>query len=277
MLNIKSKIIEAFTEELRAKYQFHFGLLEPEVGNILAWAGNLALENLSNTNALYHDLEHTIMVTLVGQEIIIGKHLLDGGIEPNDWLHFMLALLFHDIGYVRGICKDDNEDHFATGQDELPIRDFDRKKSDVQLMPYHVDRSKLFVRERFDYLENIDAKRIASYIEMTRFPVPKGDPFYEQTENIHGLVRAADFIGQLGDPNYQLKIPALFYEFYETGVSDELGYENPGQLQQKYAGFYWDVVRPFIEPALRCLRATQEGKEWIANLHSHVFDSEHLA
>jgi len=29
------------------------------------------------------------------------------------------------------------------------------------------------------------------------------------------------------------------------------------------------------EEALEYLRITQEGKQWIANLHSHVFDVEH--
>jgi hypothetical protein len=41
------------------------------------------------------------------------------------------------------------------------------------------------------------------------------------------------------------------------------------------ARFYWDGVRPYIQAALRYLCVTQEGKQWIANLHSHVFDIKH--
>jgi len=32
------------------------------------------MENIANSDAPYHDMNHTIMVTLVGQEILRGKH-----------------------------------------------------------------------------------------------------------------------------------------------------------------------------------------------------------
>ena len=41
--------------------------------NILAWAGSMAVENIANSDALYHDVEHTILVTLVGQEVLRGQ------------------------------------------------------------------------------------------------------------------------------------------------------------------------------------------------------------
>jgi hypothetical protein len=36
-------------------------------------------------------------------------------------------------------------------------------------------------------------------------------------------------------------------------------------------------IHPYIQDALRYLRVTQEGKQWIANLHSYVFAIEHDA
>ena len=150
--------------------------------------------------------------------------------------------------------------------------------TDAALTPYHVDRSKAFIRERFGQrsIRDIDAELIASFIEMTRFPVPDGD-FYKDTKGYPGLVRAADFIGQLGDPNYLKKIPELFYEFEETGANAKLGYESPGDMRRSFAKFYCNVISPYIQDALRYLRVTQEGKQWIANLHSHVFAVEHDA
>ena len=148
------------------------------------------------------------------------------------------------------------------------------------LTPYHIDRSKLFVLERFG--ENhlwtwktvLDTEVIASYIEMTRFPVPD-DERYKDMKGYAGLVRAADLIGQLADPNYLRKTPALFYEFEEIGTNEKLGYERPGDLRNKYARFFWNMVNPYIQDALYYLRVTQEGKQWIANLHSNVFATEH--
>lgn len=275
MLNLQKILIDRLVQELRDAYQQTYNAMEPQYRNIIAWLGQLALENIANSDALYHDVNHTIMVTLVGQSIIKGKHLSEGGVRPKDWLHFTMALLFHDIGYVKGICSADTNDVFATGIGDETV-EIPRGGTDVALTPYHVDRSKLFIRERFggELLIDIEAEIVASYIEMTRFPVPDDD-LHQDTKGYGGLVRAADFIGQLGSPNYLQRIPALFYEFAETDSNEARGYKSPGDMRDNYAKFYWNVVSPYLQDALRYLRVTQEGKQWVANLHSHVFEVEH--
>ena len=275
MLNLQKLIIDYFVNDLKDAYQQTYGNIEPELCNILGWSGLLALENISNSDALYHDVNHTIMVTSVGQAILKGKHLLEGGVTPKDWLHYILALLCHDIGFLKGICKNDKDGFIATGIGEERV-DLPLGGTDAVLAPYHVDRSKLFIYERFGgkLLFEVDTDTVASYIEMTRFPIPDDD-FYKDMKGFAGLVRAADFIGQLGDQDYLRKIPALFYEFEENGTNDSLVYKSPGSMRANYAKFYWNVVNPYIQDALRYLRVTQEGKHWIANLHSHVFDVEH--
>ncbi|MCG6945829.1 MAG: metal-dependent phosphohydrolase [Deltaproteobacteria bacterium] len=279
MLNLQKLAIDLCVEELRNAYERTYSNMEQQLGNIIMWSGRLVLENIANSDALYHNVEHTVMVTLAGQSIIEGKHLLEGGVAPRDWVHYMMAVLCHDIGYVRGICGGDRDGTVATGIGDETV-EIPHGASDAALSPYHVDRSKLFVRERFGkgllmgMVTNIDAELIASYIEMSRFPVPNDD-WYKDTEGYPGLVRAADFIGQLGDPNRPRKSAALFFEFEETGSNEELGYKRPGDLHDNYAKFYWDVVSPYIQEALRYLRVTQEGKQWIANLYANVFGAEH--
>lgn len=276
MLNLQKLAINHFVEELKKAYSELYSVIDDRYCNIAAWIGQLALENIANTDALYHNLHHTIMVSSVGIEILKGKHILDGGVTPEEWLHFMLATLCHDIGFVRGICEKDHNGTIATGIGNETIK-LSHTKSDAALTPYHVDRSKLFIKERFGeklFAEEINADLVIDYIEMTRFPIPDND-FYKPTKTLGGLVRAADFIGQLGDPNYLKKIPALFYEFVETGNDKHLNYENPGQMRSSYAKFYWSAVNPYIHDALKYLHVTQEGKQWVANLQSHVFDVEH--
>lgn len=274
VLNLHSLVIEHFVIELKAAYQQTYSLMEPHYGNILEWTGRLALENIANSDALYHDVEHTIMVTLVGQAILKGKHLTEGGVTPKDWLHFMMGLLCHDIGYVRGVCRADGYGRYATGNGDKTIS-IPMGSTDAALTAYHVDRSKLFIYERFgDSLADVNPDIIASYIEMTRFPIPE-DALHQDNSGYGGLTRAADFIGQLGDPDYLRKIPALYYEFEEIGENKRIGYSSPGNMRANFTQFYWQVVSPHIQDALRYLRKTQEGKQWIANLHAHVFDVEH--
>lgn len=275
MLNFQNIVIDAFVKELTLAYQRTYGLVEPQYINIIKWSACFALENIANSDALYHNVEHTVVVTLAGQEILRGKHLSEGGVKPDDWLHFIIALLCHDIGYVKGICRDDKHGEYAVREGET--QKIDPGKSCASLAPYHVDRSMLFVKERFGsnmIMDVINVDRLLSFIEMTRFPVPE-ESADTDTKSLPGLVRAADFIGQLGDPDYLRKIPALFYEFEETGANKPMGYSLPGDMRKSYARFYWDVVSPYISDGLEYLKITQEGKLWVSNLNSHVFTIEH--
>ncbi|MBN1145965.1 MAG: hypothetical protein JXA78_01815 [Anaerolineales bacterium] len=278
MWNFNQVMIEYFVQELKRAYQQTYSVMEPQYGNITEWTGRLALENIANSDSLYHNVEHTIMVTLVGQLILKGKHLSEGGVTPQDWLHFTMALLCHDIGYVKGVCQADRYGEYATGIGDQTVV-ISEQGTNAALTPYHVDRSKLFVMERFGgktLVDFVNPETIAAYIEITRFPTPD-DREHRDTKSYGGLLRAADFIGQIGDPNYLRKIPALFYEFEETGENARIGYESPGHMRRNFVKFYFNVVAPYIQDAIRYLNVTQEGKLWVASLYAHVHKVEHEA
>ena len=100
------------------------------------------------------------------------------------------------------------------------------------------------MRERFGsrvlfLLREGDIEQICDYIEMTRFPIPK-ESQPPETNGFGMLVRSADLIGQLSDPRYLQKIPALFYEFIE--YRDSLEY----------------------------LDLSPEGRQWVANLYANL-------
>jgi hypothetical protein len=193
-------------------------------------------------------------------------------VSPEDWLHTILALACHDIGYVKGVCRQDTATVFATGRDGQTVGLPDGA-TDASLTPYHVDRGKLFVEERFANSTVIDVALLKRNIEHTRFPVPTKEDTPDR--GYPALVRAADLVGQLSDPGYLRKIPALFHEFQETGINDRLGYKTPADLRRGYPGFYWGCVSPFIQDGLRYLSHTQEGKQIRANLYANVFMVEH--
>jgi len=273
MFNPTELLINNFVGQIKAGYHRTYGGSKRDYGEIIAWAGGMALENIANSDALYHNVEHTILVTLVGQEILRGKHIREGRVSADDWLHFIISLLCHDIGYVKGVCRQDYGGRYATGVDgacvELPF-----SASDASLTAYHVDRAKLFVTERFGGHPLINAAIISKNIELTRFPVPTTED-HKDTINYPGLLRSADLIGQLSDPRYLKKISALFYEFEETGVNKVLGYSHPGDLRRNYPKFYWTSVYPFVKDALYYLSLTQQGQEIIAHLYANVFVIEH--
>lgn len=272
LFNPTSIVAAAFGDQLGKTYLEYFSGRNPEYAAYLSGAARLVLERLGNSDALYHNAEHTMMVTLVGQQIMRGR-LITETVKPEDWVHYTVALLVHDIGYNRGICKGDTPTEVvinANGDTVTPPRG----ASDAFLSPYHIDRGMIYARQRFSESQLIDEERIAEAIDFTRFPIPD-DPYYAETESEKALVRAADLIGQLADPFYHRKINGLYHEFVETGTAERLGYTSPMDLVEQFPNFFWSQVQPLIGPALNYLEQTMEGKQWVANLYNHVFQIEH--
>ena len=272
MLNRTSLLADALGRNLADTYRRIYGDQEPQVAAALDEAARLIMERIANSDALYHDCEHTALVTLCVQDILRGRRL-ERIVTPSDWAHTILAALTHDIGYVRGIRAGDTAEYFVidpAGNTITPPRG----ASDAFLMPYHVERGKIMVRERFAAVASIDEERIANAIELTRFPVPDDDD-HAATDTEAGLVRAGDLIGQLGDPLYPRKLNALYHEFVENGVHEKLGYTSPADMVDYYPQFYWGKVERYIGDALRYLDMTMEGKQWTATLYSHIFAIEH--
>jgi hypothetical protein len=273
MFNPTQIVIDSFEKKLREAYLTAYTNLEPSYPGIISYVARMALELIANSDAPYHDLNHTINVTLVGQEILSGKHLREGGVGPRDWLNFTISLLCHDIGYVRGICRGDSNGSYIinVGGEAISL---EAGATDAALTPYHVERGKIFIQERFSDNPFIDIDVVCGNIEYTRFPVPEEDGSNMRSE-YPGLLRAADLIGQLADPNYMRKISGLFSEFQETGTSEVLGYKSAADLRAAYPAFFWTMVKPYIGDGISYLRMTQEGQQWIANLYAHIFAEEH--
>jgi hypothetical protein len=275
MITIPSVMAQTLGAFLAAETRGRFGASHANLADFLPYVSRLTLECIGNSDALYHDIEHSMLVTLVGHDILMGRALLRST-TPRDYSNFILACLTHDIGYVRGVVQGDGDGVYIADVNGRTVR-LPIGSSDAAMAPYHVDRSKLFVIERFDTLDYLDADRIARAIEYTRFPyvaTTSNADIDDLNEEEGLLLRGADLIGQLGDPNYMRKANALFYEFQEIGLNEKLGYKTPADVVYKYPQFYWDNVAPQIQTAIRYLNVTSSGRQWVANLYSNVFRAE---
>ena len=268
MMTLPELAADALEEFLSSYMHRRFGVTEAAYVEAVPNAARLAMECIGNSDALYHNIEHTLLVTLAGHDIMRGRaqhtHVI-----AADYAHVIVACLTHDIGYVRGALKGDNEGGFVVDQSGSKVN-LPRGSSDASLMPYHVDRSKLCVLQRLPDSFLIDKQRVASAIEGTRFPPNEGQSYGVEAS----IVRAADFIGQLGDPNYIRKANALYHEFEEVGMNRQLGYRSPADIVDRYPQFYWESVSPHIQKAIGDLNRTSSGRQWIANLYANVFRAE---
>ncbi|MBZ6075746.1 HD domain-containing protein [Microvirga puerhi] len=272
MMTMPAIMADELGRHIASDFRRWFGCSHQDKAERLDGAARMALECIGRSDALYHNVEHTFLVTLVGRDILHGRMLTER-LEADDYTHLIVACLLHDIGYVRGILKGDGKDRFVVDAHGTTVT-VPRGASDAALAPYHVDRSKLFVMDRLAGSPLLDAERVARAVELTRFPAWE-PPATDESDHEGRLVQAADLIGQLGDPLYLKKANALFHEFEEIGINHQLGYDTPADLVERFPDFYWTSVSPRLVDAIAYLNVTASGRQWIANLHNHVFCAQH--
>lgn len=268
MFDASRILIDAFVSSARQAFHETYPGLGGELEAGLERAARTALTTLRKCDCPYHDLEHTLLVADAGIAILRGRQLARGDLAAGTWLQAVVALLFHDLGFLRGLLREDQDGSYlmdASGRRVTPPVG----TTDAFMMPYHVSRGCLFVTERFAGDPVIDGATVASYIEMTRFPVPE-ESLYQQVDSVGALVRAADLIGQMADPNYPMKQARLFAEMQENGEAERLGYHDPAELRADFPTFFYSQVFPYVGPALDYLGRTQDGAQWTSNLIRHL-------
>ena len=272
MYSPKQTLIDTFISYLQSTYKTVFGSDHPDHMALLGTIAGQALDVIAKSDALYHDLEHTILVTSVGQEILQAKRVCEGSssVTAEDWLHFVVALLCHDIGYCKGVCHQDDiaMGRYSTGVGNravfLPF-----SATDASLSRYHVDRGQRYVQEQWQHEPLVDVGTVQRIIDRTRFPSVDKYP----ASDIRGLAdlgRSADLIGQFSDRNYLQKLPALFYEFEQNGANNALGYRQIKDMRLGVAEFYWNCVSRYVEDAIAYLNHTSTGQQIVMELHTNI-------
>jgi len=92
-----------------------FGSAHQDRAERLGSLAQSTIECLGRSDALYHNLEHTLLVTTVGRDILRGR-IMTERIEPSDYDHLIVACLLHDVGYVRGVLRGDTTASFVVDE-----------------------------------------------------------------------------------------------------------------------------------------------------------------
>lgn len=251
------------------RYRAMFGQKGARYDRIFSIIAAPVLSKLAAGDAPYHTVDHTLQVISVGQALLEGKQHYDGSVSPRDWLNTLVSLLCHDIGYVKGLCEGDRPSYQQYSDGKGGHIYLPAMATGAALGEHHIDRSQAYVATRLSQNLYVDHVAVQWNIEMTRFPVPQ-DLRYEDTLSYGGLCRAADLLGQLSDPQYLRKLPALFEEFEETGINRTLGYRTPEDLRANYPDFYRHVMYPYIRLHIRYLNVTPAGRKHLAHLYTNV-------
>ena len=74
MLNATTLLADELGQRLSSVFLRTFGGNEQRIAALLDEAARLIIERLATSDALYHDAEHTALVTLVAQDILRGLY-----------------------------------------------------------------------------------------------------------------------------------------------------------------------------------------------------------
>src|SRR3954467_3977321 len=108
MMTLPELAADALGAFLASDMKDRFGASHARLAELVPFAARLALECIGNSDALYHNVEHTMLVTLAGHDIFKGRALQTHR-TASDYAHVIIGCLTHDIGYVRGLLAEDEE------------------------------------------------------------------------------------------------------------------------------------------------------------------------
>ena len=235
MITLPELAAQALGSFLASDMKDRFGSSHARLAELIPFAARLALECIGNSDALYHNVEHTMLVTLAGQDIFKGRALLKPS-TPDDYANFIVACLAHDTSAAssKGMTLTATSS-MGPPQGFVAARILGRRTCSISRRTIEAVRVGSYRGSR--------RTRRRTHARMgPRFPYSSlPDDKKEGIDEEASLLRAADLIGQLGDPHYLRKVNALYYEFEEIGLNRQLGYESPADLVDKYSQFYWNA------------------------------------
>lgn len=181
-------------------------------------------------DTVYHDWSHTVGVLLATARLLHGLHLDRHELSPRIVNLTLISSLFHDAGYIRRI----GENHGSGAQ-------FTRE---------HIQRS-------IDLLEDYTDKRgwsPANFMDMEAMiqcTDTDCSPDAIVFTNIETMLAAhvlgtADIISQMADDVYLEKLPLLYREFTEGGITE---YSSEYDLFAQTRGFH-ALIRSRLEGRL---------------------------
>lgn len=180
----------------------------------------------------YHDLGHTLQATLCWARLIVQRNLAGAqpGVTPAQFRTGLIAILMHDIGYLKEAGDTDGTGAKFT---------FVHERRSCEMALEHLLAKGWPLREIFTVQHLISCTGPLTLIDSI--------PFYGPDDRLLGQsVCTADYLGQMSDPAYVAKLRALFNEFCES--DDHRGIPPQKRLFRSYDQLirqtpaFWDVV-----------------------------------
>jgi hypothetical protein len=186
----------------------------------------------------YHNLQHTLLATQCFIDLAAGRveHGAPPPFDPREFSLGCVAILMHDSGYLKK-----RNDVTGTG---------------AKYTASHVERSCALAAWFLPGLgvTSTELDTVLNAIRCTGINSQIGQlTFRNDVARLIGcMVATADYLGQMADPDYPGKLPALFAEFEEANdfnqvPADKRMFRSAKELMAKTGGFWNFFAMPKLE------------------------------
>ncbi|CCH48629.1 HD domain-containing protein [Pseudodesulfovibrio piezophilus] len=187
----------------------------------------------------YHNWHHTLDVLLATARLLHGIHLARQALSPHIVQLTLIAALFHDCGYIRR-----EDEHTGTG---------------AQFTLDHVQRGLLLLEDYSDthHWPIMDLLDLDSMLQCT---APSGTPETVVFTNIESMLAAhvlatADIVAQMGSDIYLERLPLLFKELTEGGITDFSSEYDLFTKTRGFTSFMWSKMECRLSNVINCMPA----------------------
>lgn len=265
-------VTEALLDRLGHAFTEMFPGAPPQERHALLRAARVGLTFSSLTDAVYHNLDHTVQVVCVGLDMLRGKVVRDGNVRSIEAVHFLASLCLFSVGFNRRLLAGDDGSCCVVA-DGASIT-LPPGATDAYLWPHYADRGMLFARRHFHGDPVLDGEMLAAILDYARFPPPLDR--LPETDSYPGLLRAAHLIGAVADPYFFHKLKPLTLEMEESGILGLLGFKDVVEFRANYTELFWTTLAPVIRDGAALLEYTTPGRLWLSSMRSHLLREEHV-
>lgn len=145
------------------------------------------LPNYHACDALYHDIQHSLDMTLTTTRLLLGYQKTHGGLSSDEISLGIVTALFHDAGYIR---EKNDQSGLINGAEYTSI---------------HVSRSEAFILQHLPDVGLAEiANRAAQIVHLTGYEIQPQfiQPDIASDRLIGDMVATADLITQMADRCY---------------------------------------------------------------------------
>ena len=179
-------------------------------------------------NTDYHNLRHTIDVTVATVRLMDGYNLENPPLGEDFLRETCEAALLHDVGYIQ-----ESSDTEGTG---------------AKYTKTHVGRGVAYLAKYAKLLDLEPYERRGRLIWGTDLAKPWNSIGFTsaEEEKCAAMLATGDLLGQMADRAYLEKLLFLYYEFREAGFTD---YQTEFDMLKKTMGFY-DIIQKRLDVTL---------------------------